>query len=112
EVAHIWEHQIGNEDGATPALEAVMAIDANHHEAFEQLEKLHRSAERWEALIDMYLTRIENRDDVRERTKLLRKTATVFDEKLNDQEQAYDALQTAFELDYGDEETVSYLEKM
>jgi len=112
EVAHIWEHQVGNEDGATPSLDAVLAIDGHHDDAFEQLEKLHKAGNRHEALIDMYLTRIEIRDDVGERTKLLRKVAKVFDEKLDDQEQAYDALQTAFELDYNDEDVVAYLEKM
>ncbi len=112
EVAHIWEHQVGNEDGATPALEAVMAIDPMHDDAFDQLEKLHRLAQRWEPLIDMYLTRIENREEVRERTRLLRKVARVFDEQLGDQVQAYDALQTAFEIDFNDEETVVYLERM
>ena len=112
EVAHIWEHQVGSEDGATPSLEAVLAIDGHHDDAFEQLERLHRTGERWEALIDLYLTRIEIREDIGERTKLLRKVAHVFDEKLNDQAQAYEALQTAFELDFNDEETVGYLEKM
>jgi tetratricopeptide (TPR) repeat protein len=112
EVAHIWEHQVGNEDGATPALEAVMQLDAHHDEGFDQLEKLHRAAHRWETLIDMYLTRIEIREDIHERTRLLRKVARVFDEQLHDQVQAYDALQTAFELDFNDEETVVYLEKM
>ncbi len=112
EVAHIWEHQVGNEDGATPALEAVLQIDGHHQDAFETLERLHKNAERWEPLIDLYLTRIEIREDVGERTRLLRKVAKVFDEKLNDQEQAYDALQTAFEIDFTDEDVVGYLEKM
>ncbi|MBI4701491.1 MAG: tetratricopeptide repeat protein [Deltaproteobacteria bacterium] len=112
EVAHIWEHQIGNEDGATPALEAVLQIDAQHDEAFEQLEKLHAAAERHEQLVELYLARIETREEVGERTELLRRVAKVFEEKLQDPEQAYEALQTAFELDYGDEKTQSYLEKM
>ncbi len=112
EVAHIWEHQISNHDGATPALEAVLQIDPLHDYAFETLEKLHVAAERWEALIELYLARIETREDVKERTKLLRKVAEVFDQRLDDQEQAHEALQTAFELDFTDELTVEHLEKV
>jgi tetratricopeptide (TPR) repeat protein len=112
EVAHVWEHQVGNPDGATAALEAVLELDAGHDDAFATLEKLHTAAARWEPLIELYLKRIESREEVKERTKLLRKVARVFDEHLHDQEQAYDALQTAFELDFEDEETCGYLEKM
>lgn len=112
EVAHIWEHQVGNEDGATPALEAVLAKQPTHDDAFEQLARLHRNATRWEPLIELYLNRIETREDVADQTGLLRKVAKVFDQQLGDYEQAFEALQTAFELDYNDEDTVAYLEKM
>ena len=112
EVAHIWEHQVGNEDGATPALDAVLAIDATHDDAFEQLARLHKNGTRWDALIELYLTRIESREDLNERTQLLRKVARIFDGELGDKEQAFDALATAFELDFTDGQTVSYLEEI
>ena len=113
EVAKIWEAQIGTEDGATPALEAVLQIEALHRGAFDQLEKLHKAGERHEALIELYVNRVEEiEDDTPQQTKLLRKVGRVYDEKLGDQDQAYDALETAFTLDFEDPDTVGYLEKM
>ncbi len=112
EVAHVWEHQIGSEDGGTPALEAVLGIVPAHDDAFQQLEKLHKAAERWEPLIELYLARVETRDEVGERTALLRKVAKIFDEQLHEPVQAYESLEAAFELDFTDDETVAYLEKM
>ncbi|MBI4956957.1 MAG: tetratricopeptide repeat protein [Myxococcales bacterium] len=119
EVADMWAHQIAHEDGATPALEAVLAIDPNHDDAFKQLEKLHAAASRSEQLVEMYMARFEmytERPDaaqiIPQRTLLLRKVARVCDEQVNDQEQAYEALLTAFELDWSDKETTAYLEKM
>jgi tetratricopeptide (TPR) repeat protein len=112
EVAHVWEHQIGNEDGGTPALEAVLELEPAHDDAFHQLEKLHKAASRWEPLIELYVARVETREDVGERTILLRKVARIFDEQLHDQVQAYESLETAFALDFTDNDTVAYLEKM
>ncbi|MEM1029422.1 MAG: tetratricopeptide repeat protein [Myxococcota bacterium] len=112
EVAHIWEHQIGRHDGAVTALDAMLELDPASDDAFEQLEKLHRASERWEPLIDLYLTRIENVAEVDDQTKLLRKVAKVSDEKVGDQEQAYESLMTAFELNFHDEATVAFLEKI
>lgn len=68
--------------------------------------------DRWEALIEGYLQQFETSSEISEQTSLLRQIAHVFDSKLGDQAQAYDALVAAFELDVDDDETVSYLEKM
>ena len=112
EVAQVWEHRVGDPDGATLALEAVLELDPANDDAFVQLGKLHKVAARWEALIELYVARVETRDDVHERTALLRKVARVFQEQLLDLGQAYDSLETAFTLDISDDETVAYLEKI
>jgi len=112
EVAQVWEHRVGDPDGATQALEAVLQLDPAHDEAFAQLEKLHKSAARWDSLVELYVARVETREDVHERTALLRKVARVFEDHLHDLAQAYESLETAFALDVTDDETVAYLEKV
>ncbi|MBW2524919.1 MAG: tetratricopeptide repeat protein [Deltaproteobacteria bacterium] len=112
EVAEIWSYQIENEDGGTPALEAVLQIEARHDHAFKTLEKLHNANGRSEALVELYLARLDTADEIPERTDLLRRIATVFDEQIGDQNQAFDALLTALEIDFTDENTVALLEKM
>lgn len=112
EVTQIWKKEVSDYDKATPAFEKVLVIDPTHDEAFESLERLHTAAERWEQLIEIYLNRLETREVVEEKNDLLRRIARVFEEKLDDKNQAFDALVNAFAEDYGDDESVKYLERM
>ncbi|MEJ7733906.1 MAG: tetratricopeptide repeat protein, partial [Polyangiaceae bacterium] len=112
EVASIWENQIGEKDRGTDAYEKILELDATHDQAFLALEELHGAAGRSEPLIELYLARLETREETAEKTDILRKVARVFEEQLDDKSQAHDALLTAFEMDYSDMETVRYLERM
>lgn len=112
EVTEIWKKEINEYDSATPAFEKVLAIDPTHQEAFDALERLHTAAGRWETLVELYLNRLETRETVSERNDLLRRIARVFEEKIGDKNQAFDALVNAFSEDFGDDETARYLERM
>ncbi|HMA91344.1 MAG TPA: tetratricopeptide repeat protein, partial [Polyangiaceae bacterium] len=112
EVTDLWRKEVGEYDRATTAYEAILRIEPTHSDAFDCLERLHTAGERWEALIELYLNRLETREVVSEKSDLLRRIARVFDEKLGDQNQAFDALVNAFAEDYGDDETVKFLERM
>jgi tetratricopeptide (TPR) repeat protein len=112
EVTEIWKKEINDYDSATPAFEKILAIDPAHQEAFEALERLHTAAGRWETLVELYLNRLETRETVAERNDLLRRIARVFEEKIGDKNQAFDALVNAFSEDFGDDETARYLERM
>jgi tetratricopeptide (TPR) repeat protein len=112
EVAALWENQVGDKDRATPAYEKILGVEPTHDQAFLALEELHGAAGRSEPLIELYLARLETREDVHEKTTILRKVAKVFEEQLEDRPQAFDALYTAFEMDYGDMDVVRYLERM
>jgi tetratricopeptide (TPR) repeat protein len=112
EVASVWSDKVGDPDGATRAYEAVLQIEPGHDDAFGHLERLHRTAERWEALVELLVARVETRDDVHEQTAILRRVAKLCLEQLNDPEQAFDSLETAFALDVSDDETVAQLEKV
>ena len=112
EVTDIWKSQLREYDKAVDAYDRVLAIDGLHERAFHELEKLHYNAERWEQLIELYLNRHELIEEVSPRNDLLRRVARIFDEKLGDQEQAFDALVTAFADDYFDDESSEYLERI
>ena len=112
EVATLWKKEVNEYDRATPDFEKILEIDPAHDEAFEALEKLHKTAERWEALIELYLNRLETREEVSDRSDLLRRIAKVFEDKLEDPNQAFDALVNAFSDDYSDDDTSRYLERM
>lgn len=112
EVTEIWRTKVDEYDRATPAFEKILGIQSDHDLAFDELEKLHSAAGRWEQLVELYLNRLETRERIPEKTDLLRRIARVFEERLDDKNQAFDALVNAFAEDYGDDETVGYLERM
>lgn len=112
EVASIWENQVGEKDKGTLAYEKILELDPTHDQGFFALEELHGAAQRSEPLIELFLARLETREDVHEKTDILRKVARVFEEQLDDRPQAFDALLTAFEMDFADMDTVRYLERM
>ena len=67
---------------------------------------------RWEPLIELYLGRLETREDDGGEERPLAPHRAVFEEKLDDKNQAFDALVNAFSEDFGDDETARYLERM
>ncbi len=111
-VTEIWKVQVGDYDQATAAFDRILAVDPRHVVAFESLERLHTAASRWESLIELYLNRLETREEVQERSELLRRIAKIFEENLGDSNQAFDALVNAFSEDYHDDETARYLERI
>jgi len=111
-VASLWRDTVEDPDKATLAWQKILELEAGHDEAFFELEKLHTAAGRWEALIELYLARRETREDIPERSDLLRRVAKVCEEKVEDKSAALDALVTAFEEDFHDRDTSKYLEKM
>ncbi len=111
-VAALWRDRAGDPDGARAAHEKILEIDATHDEAFSELEKLHIAASRWEPLVELYLGRFETREETADKTELLRKIARTFEEKLEDKNQALDALMNALSIDFHDRETSRYIERM
>ncbi|AKT41625.1 tetratricopeptide repeat protein [Chondromyces crocatus] len=112
EISSLWEVQVGDKDRGTLAYERILEIEPTHDQAYFALEELHGAAGRAEPLIELFLARLETRNEIPEKTDILRKVARVFEEQLDDKPQAFDALLTAFELDFEDMETVRYLERM
>ncbi len=111
-VAGLWRDQAQDADGARTAYEKILEIDPTHDEAFGELEKLHNAAGRWEPLVELLLARLESREETSDKTELLRKIARVFEEKLEDKNQALDALVNALAMDFHDRETARYIERM
>src|SRR5262249_55751225 len=112
EVTEIWRDKVEEYDQATPAFEKILSIEPTDEHAFDELEKLHRAAARWEQLVEMYLARLETLEETDRRTELLRRIARVFEEELGDNNQAFDALVNAFSEDFSDDVTAGYLERM
>jgi tetratricopeptide (TPR) repeat protein len=112
EAAAIWRDEVREYDRAVDVFGRILAIEPTHSFAFQELEKLHTLAERWEPLIECYLARLEATKEKTDRSDLLRRIARVFEKHLGDENQAFDALVTAFSEDFADDETATYLERL
>ena len=91
--AALWSEPDAEE--AAASVDEMLAIDSTGDEAFAELEGRHVAAERWEPLIELYLSRLESRKNAYERADLLRRIARVFEDHLADDDQALDALMNA-----------------
>ena len=111
-IARMWADQVGNADEGTSAYQRILELEPMNQHAFEKLEALHSDAARWEDLIEMYLARAESSEDTRERVELLRKIAAVYEKRLDDKDQAYEALKIAWTEDFADRETSGELERL
>jgi tetratricopeptide (TPR) repeat protein len=85
-----------------------LASDAVRHDVEERYE-LEGS---WEALVDLYLRRIETALDTAEKVELLKRIADVYVHELEDDDQAFVALVAALDADPRDTEVVTELEAM
>ncbi|WP_394842415.1 tetratricopeptide repeat protein [Pendulispora brunnea] len=111
-VASIWTDTLLEPDSATLAYQKILDVEPTSQEAFTELEKRHSAGGRWEPLIELYLSWFETRSETPDRTELLRKIARVFEEHLDDKNQAFVALVNALAEDFHDRETAKYLERM
>lgn len=112
EVATLWETELERADGAKDALAQILEIEPLHDQAFEQLQKLHKAAGRWEELIELYLARLEHVEELAKRSDIWRRIARVFEDKIEDNEQAFVALEQGFRDDFHDDATLEYLGRM
>ena len=111
-LAEAWAVHVQDADQGTSAYERVLEHDPNHQLAFDNLEQLHSAAGRWEPLVEMYLNRVESTEDTAEAVELLRRVARVYEEHIDDKDEAFNALQVAWEMDFTDRATSNELERL
>lgn len=111
-IAGLYEQQLEQPERAIPAYEGILSLDEGNETAFAALEVLHTSSESWEELIGLYLDRYGASDDLNERTRLLRRAADIYETKLEDRKQAFEALKIAWSEDLGDPEILEHLERI
>jgi tetratricopeptide (TPR) repeat protein len=111
-VTELWESEVENKDGAAGAFGRILDVDPMHEYAFSELQSLHKEAERWDELIDLYVTRIEATEDRDERIELLRAAARVYEDQLDSGDQAYHTLYIAWTEDFANKNTAVDLERV
>ncbi len=112
-IADAWERLAGQPDRATSAYERLLEAQPLHEHAFRRLEALHQEQMRWEQLVDLYLGRVEALDAeaaLDEVVDLLMRTATIYEEELDDSANAYEVLKLAWQAALEREDVLERLE--
>lgn len=108
----LWESRVEDGARAVHAYQEVLGLAPLHRHAFNQLETLLSKSAEWEPLVEVYLNRAEVCERVKDRIRLLRRIAQVYEEHLDDASKAFDAMLVAWSEDYTDRATVRHLERV
>ncbi|MEY4513788.1 MAG: hypothetical protein RLZZ450_5910, partial [Pseudomonadota bacterium] len=111
-IAKSWNDDVLERSRGVSALVRVLEIDPLHEQAFDELESIYTETEAWDSLVELYLGRVEATDDGAKRIVLLHKVAKVYEDKLDEPQQAFDALLVAWSENYQHQKTADYLERL
>ena len=102
-MAEMSSEQLDDAQGSQRAFEAILAVQPNNLDAYEQLVGAYEASEQWESLVQLLVGRLEFTDDTYEQVELYSRTAEIFEGKLHSIENAFVVLSQAFEATLDDE---------
>jgi tetratricopeptide (TPR) repeat protein len=112
QTASLWQERVENDDAAADVYEQLLALDNGNETAFVQLEQIYREGERWEKLVDLLLARVELIEAAEDSVEMLQRVASIYEQKLDSPEHAFEVLRAAFRSDYANDITVKELERL
>ena len=101
-----------NAEAAIELYQQVLAIDDADRTALDALEKLYIQLERWEPLKDVYQRKTELAEDPQERQRILYVLGQVYETELGDLDRAIDTYQAILDLDPGDYQAITALDRL
>lgn len=110
--ASLWQDKLGNTEASARAYERVLQLLPGHDTAFAALEQIYTDGERWEALVELLLGRVEHVAETADSVELLHRVARLYERKLHQNDAAFMVLQAAFKRDYSNDQTVKELERL
>jgi golgin subfamily B member 1 len=112
DIARSWAEDGGQRPGGVSALIRVLELEPLHAQAFQQLEQIYTEQAQWTELVELHLARVENVEAASDRILLLHKVAKTYEDKLDEPQQAFDALLVAWGDDYANAKTANNLERL
>ncbi len=90
----------------------ILEMSPLHEHAFDRMVEIMTEEETWEELIKMYSTRLNYVSKPADEVALLHKAAGIYEDKLDQTENAFEVMQRAFTTDYTNDETARHLERL
>ena len=109
-LARILDQHMGQVDNAEQAYTEALALDSNHGEALEALDRIYLSQARWAELSEILQQRIAGTYDDVEVVDLNYRLAQVFQDQLGDFDRAVDTYERIVTIQPDHEETLQHLE--
>lgn len=98
-LARACDERLNDYGRARAHWELVFELDENDAEAVESLERIFTRTEEWTALVDLYLRRADRSLDAREKIAILGKVCNLYEEVLEDPEQAIGVYRQILDVD-------------
>ncbi len=112
EAGLVYEEELEDIQAATSAYRAVLELRPGHRRAMFSLGLLLHDLDRFEELIELYRSRLERTTDDGEQTTLHLYVAEILDDKLADQDAAFEEITTAARLAPRNLRIISRLERL
>ncbi len=111
-VAGIYSGPMNDQDSAVSAYQQVLQIAPNNIHAVQHLEALYSSLELWNPLVNILEGRVATVFEVDEQERVLKRIARIYDDVLEDLDCATHTYQRLLEIDPGNQEYSSALERI
>ncbi len=112
QIASLQENELSDDEAAVSAYRAVLATDDAHREALDGLERLYTKLDRFAELNRVYERQSEIATDPREKVRILGKSASIWEEKLGDAQQAILRHEAVLALEGGNLAALKSLESL
>jgi tetratricopeptide (TPR) repeat protein len=90
----------------------IIEVSPLHEHAFERIVEIETEEETWEELIQIFSNRLNYVAETDAKVELLHNAASVYEDKLDQTENAFSVMQRAFEEDYSNDRTAKHLERL
>ena len=110
--AGIFEEKIGEPLRAKQSYVGILEVDQLHDRAFEKIVEIETEEENWDELNQYYYGRLGVTEDLSQRIDIYQKVAKIFEDKLDQPDNAFVVMLRAFQEDYRNDETANYLERL
>ena len=101
-MARVQDQKQGDPRAAIEAYERIFELDSEHMASLDALEALYTLVGSWQSLVDTLQRKVERTYDPPERSALFRRIGSVYEEQLEDREQAIGAYREAINEDETD----------
>ncbi len=109
QTAELYEQRIGDLQAAISHLRRVFELDADHQDAINGLERLYQRSKEYDKLADIYAAKASLVSNAEEQRDYLFKSGSVYEELLEQPENAARVYERVLEIDAGDERALNRL---